>query len=162
LGFEIRNPRLKPARGPVLGEEQDCGILSLKGPQSTGLFGFYLDGKAAMCKGLQPAGAHPEVANSITKPLGRTIPPAGRSEKHASCAGLPTDKWRKRVGVEPTGDGVDPPPAGFEDRDDHRTACASNRPPPTSAAARCADKAWATSSLPDTSVALRRSIPRAG
>jgi hypothetical protein len=29
------------------------------------------------------------------------------------------------VGVEPTGDGVTPPPAGFEDRGNHRTACAS-------------------------------------
>ena len=29
------------------------------------------------------------------------------------------------MGVEPTGDGVNPPSAGFEDRDDHRTACAS-------------------------------------
>jgi hypothetical protein len=29
------------------------------------------------------------------------------------------------MGVEPIGDGIYPPPAGFEDRDDHRTAIAS-------------------------------------
>ena len=29
------------------------------------------------------------------------------------------------MGVEPTNDGIAPPLAGFEDRDDHRTACAS-------------------------------------
>src|SRR5581483_3289824 len=34
-------------------------------------------------------------------------------------------KWRKRVRVERTGDGANPPPAGFEDREDHRTPCAS-------------------------------------
>ena len=34
-------------------------------------------------------------------------------------------KWRKRVGVEPTGDRKNLPPAGFEDREDHRTPCAS-------------------------------------
>ena len=33
--------------------------------------------------------------------------------------------WRKRVRVERTGDGVDPPPAGFEDREVHRNPCAS-------------------------------------
>ena len=33
--------------------------------------------------------------------------------------------WRKRVGVEPTEDGANPPPAGFEDRESHRTPCAS-------------------------------------
>src|SRR5581483_10713989 len=34
-------------------------------------------------------------------------------------------KWRKRVRVERTGDGANPPPAGFEDREDHRTPFAS-------------------------------------
>src|SRR5713226_7802817 len=36
--------------------------------------------------------------------------------------------WRKRVGVEPTGDRKNLPPAGFEDREDHRTPCASALP----------------------------------
>src|SRR5581483_5509126 len=35
------------------------------------------------------------------------------------------NNWRKRVRVERTGDGANPPPAGFEDREDHRTPCAS-------------------------------------
>src|SRR5947209_19988831 len=33
--------------------------------------------------------------------------------------------WRKRVRVELTLDGANPPSAGFEDREDHRTPCAS-------------------------------------
>src|SRR5579859_6876648 len=33
--------------------------------------------------------------------------------------------WRKRVRVERTEDGQNPPPAGFEDRKGHRTPCAS-------------------------------------
>src|ERR1700683_4474303 len=81
------------------------------------------------------------------------------------------------------------PPTGFEDRDDHRTACASRchcplsqrgfykrhrRPPqgkksvlipenpwPTSAAARFSNTAWETSILRDISVAPPHSTPRA-
>src|ERR1700757_4269910 len=34
-------------------------------------------------------------------------------------------KWRKRVGVEPTQAGEFPTRSGFEDRDCHRTTCAS-------------------------------------
>jgi len=36
-------------------------------------------------------------------------------------------RWRKRVGVEPTNDIAKMSLTGFEDRDDHRTACASVR-----------------------------------
>jgi hypothetical protein len=54
------------------------------------------------------------------------------------------------------------PPAGFEDRDDHRTACASRRDRAAIwAAARFSDTAWATSIHQDISVALPRSTRKA-
>src|SRR5579862_6012886 len=90
--------------------------------------------------------------------------------------------WRKRVGVEPTDDRRGLPPSGFEDRDDHRTACASvhfiiarsqrvfelwrffaavGLPSVTSAGARFASKASASSIRRDIFAALPRLKPQA-
>jgi len=48
-----------------------------------------------------------------------------RREPRAEIPSPARELWRKRVGVEPTRAGVDPTHTGFEDRDDHRTTCAS-------------------------------------
>src|SRR5271169_3870147 len=74
---------------------------------------------------------------------------------------LAENKWRKRVGVEPTGDGVTRRPPVLKTGTITGPHALPECRATTWAEARSLDTVLATSSLPDTSVVLPRSTQKA-
>jgi hypothetical protein len=86
-----------------------------------------------------------------------------KSEGLGVCLRIAGLKWRKRVGVEPTGDGVTRrPPVLKTGTITGPHALPEEIATATWVAARSSDRVWVTSIPRDISVVLPRSRPKAG